>query len=265
MVLAAYGLMGVALYYLQEPILFRGVRVPDDTIYHFQQPFSETGIDMDASTHIDLIQFHATDTPQKGVVLYFHGNREGVRHYTDRVAPFTKNGYEVWMPDYPGYGKSTGKRTEQGLYDEALQVYKLARTHYRPDQIIIYGRSLGTGIAAELAAIRDCRMLFLETPYYSLYSLVGIYAWMYPLKTMLHFHFPVYAYLPKVTAPVHIIQGTNDWTIPYFHAAKLKPLLKKGDSFLTIPGGSHNNLNSFPQMQNLIDSLLAGENDKSKR
>ena len=70
------------------------------------------------------------------------------------------------MIDYPGFGKSTGVFSEQLLYDWALTLYKLARAYYSPDSIIIYGKSMGTGIAAQLASIRDCRHLILETPYY---------------------------------------------------------------------------------------------------
>jgi alpha-beta hydrolase superfamily lysophospholipase len=251
-----YCLIGIGLYYLQEKILFRPTKLSEDTSFHFTQPFKETTLDIDADTKWHMIQFTVPDSVRKGLVLYFHGNKENVNHYAENAIHFTKNGYEVWMPDYPGYGKSTGEFSEKKLYEQALQVYKLARVKYQPEQIVIYGRSVGTGIATELASIRDCRNLILETPYYSITSLFRIIAWMYPLDLMLPFKIPTHEYMDKVTAPVTIFHGTNDFVVPYFNAKRLKEHLKPTDEFVTIEGGGHNTLFEFPIMQKKIDSLL---------
>ncbi|MBI2284916.1 MAG: alpha/beta fold hydrolase [Bacteroidetes bacterium] len=256
LIVAVYALAGIALYYLQEKFLFHPVAIPADSSYHFSQPFTEANILLDQDTRFNLVQFTPADTPAKRIVLYFHGNRENVNHYAGFAKNFTSKGYEVWMPDYPGFGKSTGKLTEAILYEEALHVYKLARIRYQPEQILIYGKSLGTGIAAQLASVRDCRQLILETPYYSLTSLTRLFFWMYPVNQLLHFKMRTHEYLPKVTAPVTIFHGTADGVIPYLHAKRLKKLLKPADSFITIEGGSHNDLNSFPLMQEKLDSLL---------
>lgn len=251
-----YCIVGIAFYYLQEKIYFRPVPLSADSSYHFTQPFTEKDIELDNDTKFNVVQFTVPDSLCKGVVLYFHGNRENINHYAPFANSFTRNHYEVWMPDYPGFGKSKGKLSEQVLYDEALQVYKLARIKYKPEQIIIYGKSIGTGIAAELAAVRDCRQLILETPYYSLVSLSRRVLWMYPLDLLMHFKIPEYEYLSKVTAPITIFHGTDDGVIPYSHATKLKTVLKPGDAFITIEGGSHNDLYRFPQVQQKLDSLL---------
>ncbi|MES2329429.1 MAG: alpha/beta fold hydrolase [Bacteroidota bacterium] len=256
-IIICYCLIGTALYYLQDKILFRPKQLSVDSSYHFTQPFTEINIDLDAKTRFNIVQFTVPDSVKKGLVIYFHGNRENINHYAQFAPNFTRNNYEVWMPDYPGYGKSTGEFSEQVLYDEALQVYKLARTKYKPEQIIIYGKSLGSGIAAQLASIRDCKKLILETPYYSFTSLVRLACWMYPVDLLLHYKVPTHQYLSKVTAPVTIFHGTSDWVIPYFNAKRLKPFLKPTDEFITIDGGSHNNLNSYPLLQKKLDSLLS--------
>jgi uncharacterized protein len=198
----------------------------------------------------------ATDTSSTGVVLYFHGNKGNIGRYGRHAAEFTARGYEVWMMDYPGFGKSTGPRSEQKLYDYALLLYKLARSRYRPDQIVIYGKSLGTGVAAQLASVRDCRRLILECPYFSMVSLIRHYLPIYPISTMLHYHFPTNEFLPSVTAPVAIFQGTADGLIPLSNAERLKSLLKPGDEFIPIEGGSHNDLADFPLFHQKLDSLL---------
>jgi pimeloyl-ACP methyl ester carboxylesterase len=251
-----YCLVGTALYYLQDKILFHPVALPGSSSFHFTQTFKEANIDLDADTRFNIVQFVPADTAVKGVVLYFHGNKENVNHYQQFSSAFTRNNYEVWMPDYPGYGKSTGVFSEAILYEEALQVYKLARAKYRPDQIIIFGKSLGSGIAAQLASVRDCRELVLETPYYSFTSLVRLAAFIYPVNFLSHYKIPTNEYLKKVTAPITIFHGTNDWTIPYFHAKRLRSSLKSKDAFITIEGGGHNNLFSYPLVQKKLDSLL---------
>jgi alpha-beta hydrolase superfamily lysophospholipase len=255
-VLIVYAIIGSALYLLQDKLILHPIIVDRDSTYIFNQPYKEQFIAIDETTEVNLIQFTPTDSIAKGVVLYFHGNRTNISRYAPFAKKFTSNGYEVWMIDYPGFGKSTGKFTEAIVYEAALQLYKLARTRYSPQQIIIYGKSLGTGIASQLASIRDCKDLILETPYYGLADLVKTFLFIYPVEQMIHYHFPSFAYLPKVTAPITIFHGTDDGVIPISNAKKLKKLLKTTDHFIEIDKGSHNDLNDFKIMQDSLTSIL---------
>jgi hypothetical protein len=253
-------------------LLFHPVAVGRDVKYDLGQPYTEVNLPYDKETNLNIIQFKvgmpalsgaAPDTASslvaplpKGVVLYFHGNKRNISWYAKYATDFTSKGYEVWMLDYPGYGKSTGKLTEQKLYDYALQFYKLARSRWQPSQIILYGKSLGTGIAAELGSVRDCRRLILECAYFSMESVARHYFPIYPLGTMLHYRFPTNTWLTNVTAPITIFHGSSDGLIPYDNAARLKPLLKSGDEFITIEGGGHNDLHEFPLFRAKLDSVL---------
>ena len=98
--------------------------------------------------------------------------------------------------------------------------------------------------------------MILETPYYSFPSIVGQYAPIYPVEKIIRFKMPTYQYLQKVTAPVTIFHGTSDGVIRYVNAIKLKSFLKEKDEFITIPGGSHNNLSESPIYQSKLDSIL---------
>ena len=255
-VILIYCSTGLLLYYLQEKFLFQGVELP--ATYHYILPFlyTEKNLVYDNQTNFNIIQFPSPDSISRGIILYFHGNKENVNHYAERAGAFLKRGYEVWMPDYPGYGKSTGSISEPLLYQEALQVYQLARVRYKPNQIILYGRSMGSGIAAQLATVRDCKRLILETPYTSLVDLVDQYCWMFPTKHMLHYTIPTKNYLQKVIAPVTIFHGTNDWVIHFSNSIQLKKVLKSGDRFIAIKDAGHNNLDIFPEFRNKLDSLL---------
>ena len=255
--LLIYCLIGIGIYSFQDQLIFRGEAVPKDQPYNFTQPHKEVNIAYTAGSNINIVQFLTARDSAKGVVLYFHGNRKNISWYAKYANIFTSKGYEVWMIDYPGYGKSTGERTEAILYDWALTLYKLSRVRFSPDRIIIYGKSLGTGIASQLASVRDCRRLVLETPYYNCASAIGQYLPVYPLERMLRYKFPNYLHLQKVTAPVTIFQGTNDWVITHRNASRLKPFLKDGDEFVSIEKGSHNGLADFTIYQNKMDSILA--------
>jgi pimeloyl-ACP methyl ester carboxylesterase len=255
--LLLYAVVGIALYYLQDYILFHPISLAKDKKYDFEYPHKEINIPFNQEININIIQFAAKDSVPKGVVLYFHGNRKNISWYAKYAPNFTNSNYEVWMIDYPGFGKSTGKFTEQRLYDWALQLYKLARTKYDPSKIIIYGKSMGTGIAAQLSAVRDSKYLILETPYYSMTSLISHYLPVYPIGRIVHYHFPTNEFLQKVTAPVIIFQGTDDGIVPYSNAEQLKSVLKKNDEFVEIENAGHNNLNDFPLFHKKMDSLLA--------
>lgn len=251
-----YFIIGLMLYFFQDKFFLHPEPLPYGYQYKFNFPFKEINIEINKDENLNLVQFFPKDSVVKGVVLYFHGNMTNINHYAGAVKNFTNRGYEVWMPDYPGFGKTTGTLTEKKLYGESRLVYKLANAHFSRDSIIIYGRSFGTGIAAELASAVDCKRLMLETPYSSIPDLFACYAPIYPTSFMAKLKLPTIEYLEEVKAPVTIFHGNDDEVIPYRCAAKLKKVLKPADEFITIEKGRHNNLNNFEIFHNKLDSLL---------
>ncbi len=176
-----YCSVGIALYHLQEKLLFHPKALPKDFQFKFDIPFKEVNIPMNETDTLNLIQFFPSDSVPKGVVIYFHGNKGNVTRFAQYAPNFTKQGYEVWMPDYPTYGKTTGKLTEENMYNQATEVYKLAHSKFSADSIIVYGKSLGSGVASHIAANHDCARLILETPFYSIPDLFSHYAPIYPV------------------------------------------------------------------------------------
>ena len=251
-----YAVIGISLFYLQDYFLFHPVVIERNIPYQFDVPFKEVDLPINETDTLNFVQFFPKDTVSRGVVLYFHGNKKNINHYSKFAAFFTKRGYEVWMEDYPGFGKSIGNRNEKILYQQAEQLYKLAATKFTKDSTIIYGKSLGTGIAAYLAAVKGCRQLILETPYYNIPALLNSYLPIYPGNRMAKYKFPVNEYLENLKMPIAIFHGTNDGVIPYKSAVRLKHFLKPTDRFVTINGGSHNDLTGFPLYQKVLDSLL---------
>ncbi len=256
-IILLYGFIGFTLYYFQQRFLFHPEPLPADYVYQFDVPFKEVSIALNARDTLNMVQFLSTDSSlKKGIVIYFHGNRDNINRYAQYAKIFTDNGYEVWMPDYPGFGKSTGTITEKLIDNEATEVYKLAHSRFNEDSIIVYGKSLGSGPASYIAATQKCKRLILETPYYSIPSLFGSYAPIYPTDWMSRFKFPNGEYLKKVQEPITIFHGTSDRVVFYSNASKLKKVLKPGDEFVTIDDGGHNNLADYPQFKEILNSLL---------
>lgn len=255
-IIIGYCFIGIALYYLQETFLFHPVKLPANHQFSFTENFKELTIAFNNTDSMNLVQFFPEDSVRRGIVLYFHGNKENIERYAKFASNFTKHGYEVWMEDYPGYGKSTGEITENKLYDQALALGKIALKNHSAGSIIVYGKSFGTGIAAYAATTFKPKQLILETPYYSIPDLFSSFAVIYPAKTMSRYQIPTYKFLEDVQCPVAIFQGTSDRLTHYSRAEKLKKYFKTGDKFITIKGGTHHNLADFNEYHAALDSIL---------
>lgn len=246
-----------AFYFLQEKIIFKAVPLDRDYAFNFTQPYKEINLPVTAQKNLNIIQFTVPDSLRKGIVLYFHGNRKNITRYALYAPFFTKNNYEVWMVDYPGYGKTTGERTEKAMYEDATIVYNMARSLTAKEHIIIYGKSLGTGVATYLASKKDCKRVILETPYYSLYHMIGHFTYIFPIRFLANYDFPSWKYLPQIEAPITIFHGTDDGIIPIRQAKKLSHLFtNKYSELIEVKDGSHNNLYDFKQVRHKLDSLL---------
>ena len=132
-------------YFRQENMIFYPEALPPDFQYSFPARFDEVTISVDGAV-INALHFK-TDTP-KGAIVYFHGNAGNLSGWGEVALDFTRLGYDVLIPDYRGYGKSTGKiYSEKMLHRDAAVAYDYLKGRYQEDQIVIYGRSIGTGIA----------------------------------------------------------------------------------------------------------------------
>jgi uncharacterized protein len=253
LLLIVYIIGGIVLYFLQDLIIFHPKSLSQDHRFQFDQPFREINLKPGDNRTLNIVQFYPKQKA-KGIVLYFHGNRTNIERYARYASTFTKNKYEVWMIDYPGYGKTTGKRSEQLMYDDSMLFYDLAAKNTAGKDIIIYGKSLGTGVASWLASKVRCNQLILETPYYSMTSMTRHYVPIYPASLM-RYSFPVNEYLKNVKVPITIFHGTFDEVIPFKQSAKLKKEFNYIE-LIRVPRGRHNNLYAFPEVIQKLDSLL---------
>jgi pimeloyl-ACP methyl ester carboxylesterase len=257
LIIIVYCLVGIALFYTQEKFLLHPIVLSTNHVFKFNHSFKEMNIPINNEDTVNLIRFIPTDdTIAKGIVIYFHGNAGNVESFAASVKIFLDNNYEVWMPDYPGFGKSRGVISEKKLNEEAYQVKRLVNKYFADSNIIIYGRSFGTGIAANLASTVKVKQLVLEAPYYSIPDLFSSYVPIYPMQSMANFKFPVGEYLKDVQCPITVFHGTIDEVIPTKCSMKLKASLKKNDQFLLIRNGKHNDLTSSEVYKKAMIEML---------
>ncbi|NHF60128.1 alpha/beta hydrolase [Flavobacteriaceae bacterium TP-CH-4] len=239
-----YALLVILAYNFQEKLIFIPSKMPANHEYEFCQYFEEFYLTAEDGAKLNAV--HIKQDSAKGVVLYFHGNSGNISHLGHVANLLSRKGYDAIMVDYRTYGKSTGEMSEQALKKDAQLFYNHTLTKYEEDEIVLYGRSFGTGIASGLAADNSPRKLILESPFYSAIELGKHRFPILPIDWLSQYRFPSHEYVKQVKCPVYIFHGTEDAIIPYEQAEDLYAVIP-GDNkkFYRIEGGGHNYLQDF--------------------
>ncbi|GAA4269379.1 alpha/beta hydrolase [Hyunsoonleella aestuarii] len=255
-VLIIYVIISVAIYYLQDYMLFKPEKLSKDFQFNYaNQDFEEHNLETRDGAVINGILFKPKKKSQ-GIVLYLKGNSKSIKGWGKFAVDFTRHGYNVLMVDYRGFGKSTGRRSQKAIKRDLQVVYNKIKEKTTEDRIVLYGRSLGSGFAAKLASMNSPKMLILDAPYYSLTKVTARYAPFMPLSLLIKYPLPTYKWLKYVQCPIHIIHGTNDNLIPYKTSVKLSKVNPKRTKLHTVIGGGHKNLNNFESYHEMIHDIL---------
>lgn len=248
--------LSLALFYVfSNKLIFQRTQLPLEYKFTFEEPFEEYFINTPDQVKLHAVLFNTKEEP-KGLIFYLHGNADNLSRWGKYAVDFTELGYDVFMMDYRGYGKSEGKPNEEKLHQDAAFMLNWVNTNIPHQNIIVYGRSLGSAIATQLAVRTAPNLLILETPFANLSDVV-----YWPLKPALYL-FPIQAkfsneaYLENVECPKIIFQGTNDWVVPLSSAMKLKPLLDQPDNFIVIEGAGHKNIRDFGSYHTRLKEIL---------
>lgn len=249
-----YLLMVSALYLLQEKMIFRPTSLQPEYVFKFDQPFEELFLETDnEGTIINALHFKLK--APKGVVLYFHGNAGNLSRWGVIASELTKYNYDVLVMDYRTYGKSTGILSEDGLYNDAQHCYEyLVGLGY--SNIVVYGRSLGTAVALNVASKNKVSHVILETPFYSIVDVAKKRFPIFPVEKLIKYHFPNFESIEEVNSAMTIIHGTSDRVVPIKSAIKLFESAPKQTKFISVEQASHNNLSDFETYWQSIDGIL---------
>lgn len=255
-ILGIYAGVILLIYLLQDRFFFHPEKLPQDFKFDFSLPFEELFFETEKGARINGLHFRV-DNP-KGVVFYLKGNSRSIKGWAKFARDFTGIGYDLVMFDYRGFGKSTGKRTEEGLYHDAQYVYNWLKSRFQEEDIIVYGRSMGSGFATRIAADNNPKMLILDAPYYSFIHLIQRYAPLIPIKKILRYHIRSHHFIRQVNCNVFVFHGTHDWTIPFSAGLRLIRIVGGNQGkLIPIRGAGHNNLRNFPKYHENLYYILA--------
>jgi pimeloyl-ACP methyl ester carboxylesterase len=253
--IATVATISILLYFFQERFLFHPEKLPKDFIFQYEnQEVEEYNIQLNDNVLINGLHFK-TKKP-KGVVFYLKGNSRSIKGWGKFAVDFTLHGWDVIMMDYRGFGKSTGKRTQQTMKEDVQAIYNRIKENVDEKYIIVYGRSLGTGLATKIASVNDPRMLILACPYYSMSKNIKRYLPFIPLGLVMRYSMPTYKWIKYVKCPIKILHGTNDKVIPMKSSFRLSKINPKLTRIYPIIGGGHKNLHNYESYHRALKEIL---------
>lgn len=219
-----------------------------------------TGAALLALTAKDGAAVHALWLPPPEgarVVVAFHGNGETIANGVAHAEGLHRRGLGALLVEYRGYGASaaSGPPSEAGLYlDGEAALDELARRGVERDRVVLWGTSLGSGVAAELASRGRCARLVLVTPYTSIVHMAERFAPWLPVGSIVVDRFDTIAKAPRLALPTLVVHGDRDEIVPYAMGREVAAALPDA-RLVTVPGGHHNDL--FVLDPTLLDRIAA--------
>jgi hypothetical protein len=189
-----------------------------------------------------VIAWHMPPRAQKPVVLYFHGNGASLRWRVDRFRALTADGTGLVALSYRGYGGSSGWPSEAGLINDASAAYAFTLARYEPQRIVVWGESLGTGVAVALAAEHPVGYVILQSPFSSALDVALQRYWFVPVRVLMKDQFRSDLRIGKITAPMLVLHGDRDGIVPIALGERLYGLINAPKKFVRFPGVGHNDL-----------------------
>lgn len=234
-----YVIILAAVYFFQDRLLYFPTRELEATPAALGLAFEDVYFQAE-----DGIQLHGWYIPApqaRATILFCHGNAGNISHRLDSIRIFHALGLNVFIFDYRGYGRSGGRPGEQGIALDALAARQwLAEVkHTDPSRLIVFGRSLGAAVAAELACSRTPAAVILESAFTS-YPDIGaeLYPWL-PVRLIAKYRYATIEKVPSLSVPVLIVHSPEDELVPFRHGRALFDACAQPKYFLEISGG-HN-------------------------
>jgi uncharacterized protein len=246
LIIVALGYLGVvvAVYVKQREMLFpipTAARTAPDAAGF---PQAEEHVLATADDE-KIIVWHVPAKPGRRVVLYFPGNGDSLAGSVGRFRNIVSDGTGLIALSYRGYAGSSGHPSEQSLLLDAAATYAFAASRSETGRMIAWGYSLGTGVAVALAAEHPFGGLILEAPYTSITDVAAAALPYLPVRLLLKDRFASDARIQRVTAPLLIMHGTEDATIPITFGERLFGLAHKPKRFVRLVGGHHDDFDKF--------------------
>ncbi|NNU43733.1 alpha/beta hydrolase [Ramlibacter montanisoli] len=257
--LAVYAALLAFLWWKQESLMFYPVPLPADYPLAQEPDVHERTVQVKGAT---LSVLHLQNRDARGVVFFLHGNAGNLAGWFSNADFYRQAGFDLVMPDYRGFGKSTGHiASAHDLREDVRAVWDAVAAQYAGKRVVLYGRSLGSGLAADLARQlaergRAPDLTVLVSPYTSIRALTReFYPWVPP--ALIRYPLDTAAHLPHIRGPVLLVHGENDTLIGVHHAHRLKEVLPSA-RLLVLPGSGHNDVHDHPSYRPVLREALLG-------
>ena len=249
-----YGALLAGIWWGQEALLFAPQRLPQDHVFKFGDDVQERWVEVPGAR---LNALHLQLPNPKGVVFFLHGNSGNLQSWFVNTDFYRRANFDMFMIDYRGYGKSSGSIQSQAqLESDVLAAWNQMAPQYAGKRRVVFGRSIGTGLASSLAARVQPEQTVLVSPYESMLALAQQhYPWVpaallrYPLRSDL--------VVPQLQGALLLAHGEQDTLIPPVHSQKLQQLLPNAKLTL-VPGAGHNDLQRFDVYLGAVRAAMVG-------
>ena len=243
LVVCGYFAVVAVLYLAQRQFLFHP-RSTHPTPAAAGLPMAEEAV-IDTDDGERVIIWQMPPRGEKPLVIYFHGNAEIVASRAERHRELTADGIGLVALSYRGYMGSTGSPTEDGLLRDAEAAYRFATSRYPSSPIVLWGHSLGSGVAVALASRHSVAKIVLEAPFSSTADVAaGIFPFV-PVRWLMHDQFRSDQRIDAVRAPLLIMHGGQDWVVPIRFGERLFTLAHEPKRFVRFPDGGHDDLDRY--------------------
>jgi fermentation-respiration switch protein FrsA (DUF1100 family) len=192
-----------------------------------------------------VIIWHVPAQPGHPVILFFPGNGDFLAGRVSRFRAMTSDGAGLVALSYRGYAGSSGYPNERGILLDAAAAYAFTIARYAAERIVVWGFSLGTGVAVALASERPIGKLILEAPYTSTTDIAAAVFPLVPVRWLMRDQFHSDERIARVTAPLLVMHGTDDPVIPLTFGERLFALAHEPKRLVRFAGGGHDNLDYY--------------------
>ena len=189
-----------------------------------------------------VIVWHVPPREGRPIFLYFHGNGGSLSWRGERFGSLISDGSGLIALSYRGYGGSSGRPTENGLFEDAVAAYSFAVARYPAERIVLWGELLGSAVALAVAAEKPVGCVVLEAPFTSAADVGARHYWFVPVRLFMKDQFRSDLRASKVTAPVLVVHGENDAIVPVTLGKQLYDLIRAPKRFVRVAGAGHNDL-----------------------
>lgn len=240
-VAGALGLLAGCEDGVERHFLYFPMQALETTPATYNLPFEE--VRFEAADGVRLHGWFVPARGARGTLLWLHGNAGNISHRVHNLRLFHDAlRINVFLFDYRGYGLSEGRPSEAGLLQDAEAAWRVlqARRDVDPRAIVLFGRSLGAAVAAELAARVQPAALILETPFTSLLDMARHHYWFLPVRWLVRSRYDTLGAVRRVRVPVLVLHGDADEIVPFDMGEQVFAAAPEPKAFYRIPGASHN-------------------------